>query len=237
MEIDFSYFHCLKGEFEGEGLSNIELAGELVLALRNGMDYLVKISGSEANAEINYLSRIGVKRIVCPMIESPFAMRKYMLSASNRGFEQLGVTIETGIAVDNIKQILEAGMHLSEVTIGRSDLSASLGIHDVESPEVISRVKTVAKAAKEKGLVVIMGGGVSEKTRHFVESDAELRSLIDYVETRKAVITLNEFRKPEAIKAAIDLEVLLLKMREDSLSRTLSKVSERKEVLLKRIER
>ena len=67
---NFKYFKSLKGELEAEGLSKIEIAGELVYSLRNGLDYLVKIGGSEANSDITYLSRIGVKRLVCPMIES-----------------------------------------------------------------------------------------------------------------------------------------------------------------------
>ncbi len=77
MNINFEYFKSLKGEFEAEALSKIEIAGELVYWLRNGLDYLVKISGSEANSDITYLSRIGVKRLVCPMIESSFSMEEF----------------------------------------------------------------------------------------------------------------------------------------------------------------
>ena len=132
MICDLKYIQKFKGEFEAEGLSRAELASEVVFAAKHGFDYLVKISGCEALSDIYYLEKLGVGSIVCPMIESPFAMRKYMSSVANKGFNSIGVTIETITAVNNVEEILDAGEHLTEVTVGRSDLSASAGIKEVE---------------------------------------------------------------------------------------------------------
>ncbi len=76
MSIDFSYFFCLKGEFEAEGLSRENVAAEALYAARHGLDYLVKISGAEAKSDVVYLEDLGLRSLVCPMIETPFAMQK-----------------------------------------------------------------------------------------------------------------------------------------------------------------
>ena len=228
MQIKYELFDSLKGELEAEGLSKIEIAGELVYALRNGLEYLVKISGSEANSDITYLSRIGAKRLVCPMIESSFSMDKYMEATSERGFSHLGVTIETGVAVNNIETILDAGAQLTEVTIGRSDLSSSIGIKgSVEDKKILDMVIRVAEAARTRGLRVGMGGGVSVKTKEMLSQNQDLASLLNFVETRKAVIPIDVFLNEDALSHAINLELDLLKSREKSLVRTIDQVSGR----------
>jgi len=231
---NYDNLFCLKGEFESEGLSEIELAGEIIFALRNNLDYLVKFSGSEANSEINYLSRIGVKRIVCPMIESPFAMERYMSSTNNRGFVERGVTIETITAVKNINEIIEAGIGLTNITIGRTDLCRSLGINNVESKEIMTHVKNIALVSKSKDLIVSLGGGVSLKTKKYL-TDNNFQEIVDFIETRKAVIEYEKFIHSNAINDAIDLEITLLKKRKNSLDRTLGLVNSRLDILSKRI--
>lgn len=123
--IDFSYFISLKGEFEAEGLGRDDLAAESLFAARNGLDYLVKIGGCEAKADINYLMSLGITSVVAPMIETAFAMEKYMEILPADHFKHSSVTIETITAVNNIDSIIEAGTKLSEITIGRTDLTAS----------------------------------------------------------------------------------------------------------------
>lgn len=46
MDIKFETFARIKGEFEAEGLSRLEVAAEALFASRNGLDYLVKIGGA-----------------------------------------------------------------------------------------------------------------------------------------------------------------------------------------------
>ena len=132
--IDFSRFASLKGEFEAEGLSQIELAAEAIWAARRGLDYLVKIGGCEAKSDVDYLQKLGIRSLVAPMIESPFAMSKYMDMLPDGAFDHVGVTIETFHAVDRIEEILDAGTKLTAVTIGRSDLTASFGGSSTNSP-------------------------------------------------------------------------------------------------------
>lgn len=235
MDIDYSIFATLKGEFEAEGLTRIDVAAEALFAARKGLDYLVKISGAEAKSDVFYLADIGITSLVCPMVETSFAMEKYMEMLPDGVFEHIGVTIETITAVENIESILAAGNLLSEVTIGRTDLTASYKGDSVESERTVSMVKAVARAAKDRGLKVTMGGSITKHTRELLKVDAELCGLLDYVETRKAVMPVDRFIDEAALTHALKLEEVLLRRRAREAERTLPAINARLVALTKRV--
>ena len=203
----------LKGELEAEGLTQIEVAKEAVLAARNGLDYLIKIGGAEAKSDLQYLIDIGITSVVVPMVESPFAMKKFTEMLPDGAFEHVAVTIETITAVDNCELIIDSGTKLTEVTIGRTDLTASYGGTDVESERTIAMVKRAARKAKSKGLHVTMGGSISKRTVDTLKSDPELFGLIDFIETRKVVMKVADFIKPGAIENSLAFELAILESR------------------------
>lgn len=208
--LDFSRITSLKGEFEAEGLTRDTLSAEVAFAARHGVGYLVKIGGCEAKSDVSFLRHIGVREIVAPMIESGFAMSKYMAMLSQGDFEHVGVTIETKHAVERIEELLDAGTKLTEVTVGRTDLTASFGGTSVESDETIAMVKTVARAAAKRGLPTTMGGSVSVGTRRLLAEDRELRELVAAVETRKCVMKIEHFLEEAALADAFAVETALL---------------------------
>ncbi len=210
--MDFSKIVSLKGEFEAEGLSRDSVAAEALFAARNGLPYLVKIGGCEAKSDMRFLSAIGVRSIVAPMIESAFAMRKYQDMLPDGAFDHVGVTIETIDAVRRIEDILDAGAKLNEVTVGRTDLTASFGGSGVDSDETIVMVKTVARAAQKRGLKTTMGGSVNAKTIALLRQDEELRGLVACVETRKCVMPVPRFLEEGALEAAFAVEEALLEL-------------------------
>jgi 4-hydroxy-2-oxoheptanedioate aldolase len=210
--IDFSKFTSLKGEFEAEGLPRDSVAAEAAFAARNSLPYLVKIGGCEAKSDMRFLIMQGVRSIVAPMIESAFAMRKYQDMLPIGAFDHVGVTIETADAVKRIEAILDAGEKLNEVTVGRSDLTASYGGSDVNSDETVAMVKIVARAARERGLPTTIGGSVNAKTIELLRTDHELRDLVTCVETRKCVMTVASFLQPSALEQAFAVEEALLDM-------------------------
>lgn len=234
MDIDYNLFASLKGEFEAEGLTRSDVAAEALFAARQGLNYLVKISSAEAKSDVFYLADLGITALVCPMVETAFAMEKYMEMLPRGAFEHVGVTIETITAVENIDAILAVGESLTEVTIGRTDLTASYKGAGVESDRTIEMVMTVARAAKAKALKVTMGGSVSKHTRELLQSNTELRGLLNYVETRKAVLPVESFLDESALTHALKLEELLLKRRGRESERTLPEVTARLEALTKR---
>ena len=190
---DFSNITSLKGEFEAEGLSRDSVAAEAAFAARNGLPYLVKIGGCEAKSDLRFMMLQGIRSVVAPMIESAFAMQKYQDMIPEGAFDHVGVTVETVDAVQRIEALLDAGGKLTEVTVGRTDLTASYGGADVNSDETVSMVKTVARAAAKRGLPTTMGGSINAKTVELLLRDDELRDLIAAVETRKCVMTVEAF--------------------------------------------
>lgn len=208
--MNFSRIVSLKGEFEAEGLSRDSVAAEAAFAARNGLPYLVKIGGCEAKSDMRFLQTQGVRSIVAPMIESPFAMRKYQEMLPEGAFDHIGVTIETFHAVERIEAVLDAGVKLTEVTVGRTDLTASFGGSGVDSPETIAMVKTVGRAAAARGLKLTMGGSVNAGTVKLLGEDDELRGLVAAVETRKCVMPVERFLEPGALEDAFAVECALL---------------------------
>lgn len=210
--IDFSKIISLKGEFEAEGLSRDSVAAEAAFAARNNLPYLVKIGGCEAKSDMRFLMMQGIRSIVAPMIESAFAMQKYQDMLPDGAFDHIGVTIETVGAVERIEAILDAGKKLTEVTVGRTDLTASHGGSDVNSEATVAMVKTVARAAAKRGLPTTMGGSINANTIKLLRNDGELRELVTCVETRKCVMKVDSFLQDGALEQAFAVEGALLDM-------------------------
>lgn len=225
----------LKGECEAEGLARKDIAREAILAARHGLGYLVKIGGCEAKGDMNYLLDIGITAIVAPMIESGFAMRKYMEMLPDAGFANTGVTIETVTAVSNIDEILEAGERLTEVTVGRSDLTASYNGDDVESERTLEMVRLVARKGKKRNLTVTMGGSISKRTVAILSEDAELVHLLDFVETRKVVVPTLQFLADGALSNILAVEMALLDLKLRAVEHSNSESRQRQSALAKRM--
>lgn len=213
--MNLSRIISLKGEFEAEGLPRDTVAAEAAFAARNGLPYLVKIGGCEAKSDLRFLMQVGIRSIVAPMIESAFAMRKYMEMLPEGAFDHVGVTIETIDAVRNIEAILDAGRHLSEVTVGRTDLTASYGGSDVNSDKTMAMVKTVASAASKRGLQLTMGGSINAQTIALLQKDEALRAVVACVETRKCVMSVAKFLEDGALADAFAVEEALLALQLD----------------------
>lgn len=225
--MDITGIVAVKGEFEAEGLSRDTVAAEALFAARHSLPYLVKIGGCEAKSDIRFLILMGIDRIVAPMIESAFAMRKYMAMMPAGGFHHVGVTIETIDAVQRIEAILDAGSKLSEVTIGRTDLTDSYGGTGVDSAETIDMVKNVARAARARGLGVTMGGSVNKRTIELLHADSELAMLLDAVETRKCVMPIASALKPGALEVAFGVERALLQLQQTAFGRIVQAAEQR----------
>ena len=156
---------------------------------------------------------------MAPMIETPFAMDKFIgavnkLYGEDARIEKI-INAETVTCLNNFDEILEHGNgFLTGVTVGRSDLSASMGItkKDIEKEEVFNATKEFCQKAKKAGLVTNFGGNIGIESIPFI---IDMNPYIDRFETRKVVISKNdneEFLK-NAIAAALQFELLYLKFK------------------------
>ncbi len=207
----------IKAEFEAEGARMDELISLRELILRADLKFITKIGGCEAVHDMQQCKLLGATGVMAPMIETPFAMSKFV-GAAQRVYGDAIDTVEWIINAEtktchaNYDGVLDAGKYfLNAVTVGRSDLSASMGIErkDIESTPVFDATKDLLQKSKHAGLVTNFGGNIGIESIPFIIG---MSDVADRFETRKVVITMdkNEEHLKKAIHHALNFELLWL---------------------------
>lgn len=219
----------VKAEFEAEASRLNEVMRLKEIAVNAQVGLVIKIGGGEAITDMFMAQHIGVSGLIAPMIESSYAMKKYLEAVKIYFPEDLrqnihfGVNIETFQAFQNLKEILNLPTinMIDTLTLGRVDLVGSLGLNrkDVNSNRILQIAESVFSLAREKGLRTTMGGAISVESIPFIEKLAK-RKLLDRFETRKIVFNvLKKFNNIEkGILKAVEFEVLWLKNKRDYYS-------------------
>lgn len=213
---------AVKAEFETEGTRIDELLRLKEVATRAGLGLTLKIGGCESLRDIIESKLIGVKSLVAPMIESPFALRKYV-QAVNKVFAKdeiydldVLINLETKTAMTRLDQIMDVPEmdKIKSIVFERVDLCFSYGLSpdDVNSEFICEKLAAGIEKLKTKNLSVTIGGGVSADSFPFFESLP--KDSINFIETRKITFNYSAMRtsNPEkAILAALAFELFYLK--------------------------
>lgn len=235
---------AIKSEFEAEGSRTEELVKLNEIVFRADLDTYIKIGGCEAIRDLEECRILGAKGIMAPMIETPFAMQKF-ISAINKVFiedEQKEMfyifNAETITGFNNLDAILEVdGIEkIHSIAVGRVDFTASLGKGRdyINSEEITEYTRKILEKARKKKIMAGMGGGISPEAIPVIK---QLGDVIEKFETRKVVFGYSDdldIRK--GLELAMMFEILYLKNKASLYARMASDDTERIKMMEQRLE-
>lgn len=212
----------VKAEFEAEGTRIDELLRLLDITRSAGLAMTVKIGGCEAVRDLLEAKQIGVQYVVAPMVETPYAAKKYV-HAINSVFqteeqEEMSylINIETITSYKNrneIMTVISGTPGADGFVFGRSDFVGSLGLENehVNTQETTSYIIALAELCEGADKELVVGGGVSAKSIEALRQIHDVR--LDRFETRKLVFDADRAlaSNPEmGLELAIEFELLWL---------------------------
>ena len=214
-----SSFLAVKAEFEAEGTRIDELAILSELCCKNSIPLTLKIGGPTAQRDIYEAFQLGASNILVPMVESKYSLlncfemiQKFLpLFKELTNTPKLFINIESQLALENIDSILQLihneNLPVKSIVIGRSDLSKSLNICNVDNEMMLKICAGLIK--KRKNLNVTLGGNLMNKSFSFV-SNLSKKGLYAF-ESRKCTFKINKNLDKNnfnsLIKSALDFEL------------------------------
>ena len=191
----------IKAELESEGSRMNELMRLKEIIDKVDLGLVIKIGGAEAITDMFEAQLIGVTGLIAPMIESGYAMKKYLeavkkyFSDDVRKTIHFGVNIETYLAHKNLDDILNQPLIdlVDTVTLGRVDMCGSLNLPriDINCDQIYEIAVELFTKARKKGMRTTMGGGIAKEAIPFIKKLTS-QKLLDRYETRKIVFNANK---------------------------------------------
>lgn len=231
----------IKAEFEDEGASLEEISLLSSLLQKVGLDLTIKIGGCGALNDITQAKKIGVKSIVAPMIESSYALKKFIQSIDTvyeYDCPELYANIETISGYNNFDEISSAEefARLSGIVLGRFDMAKSIGLQckDCNGEQLFELVNDLSAKVNMTGKIFTVGGGVCVESLNFFE---KISSPIQKFETRKVVFNAEPIlnnKDEDSILKAINFEMLWLKFKKEFYGLSNVKDEKRISILEKR---
>jgi hypothetical protein len=216
---------AVKAEFEAEGTRNDEFLRLLELARRADLKVALKIGGCEAVRDLIEARSFGVDYIIAPMVETPYALTKYV-AAKNKVYpadEQVDMrflfNLETRTGFENLAGLGEEAQNgETGFVFGRVDFAGSLGKgrEIVNAPETMDCVEKVAEVASARKVELVVGGGVNPDSIEPLRRVRKIR--LDRFETRKVIFDgacLEGGDVERGMELAIEFELLWLKNKRD----------------------
>ena len=234
----------VKAEFEAEGMRFDEALRLKDITAKSGLDLTIKIGGCEALKDLYEVKDIGVSAIVAPMVETPYAMKKFV-KALNLVFPKdehqdikFYINIETITGFNNLNDMILSPEfnELSGIVLGRSDMTASMGFSklEVNSEQILNIAQVISNKIMPTNKELIIGGNVSLDSIPFFNAIQYLSKF----ETRKIIFDSKVLHQPNvnvALNKALEFEIMWLKNKRDAYGIILKQDEDRLEMLRKSI--
>jgi hypothetical protein len=211
----------IKAEFEAEGTRNDELLRLLDIIRTHTVPLTLKIGGCEAVKDLYEARQFGAGYIVAPMIESPYALKKFtdtidkVYPEEEREETRFLFNVETTHAFQYFDLLLSTALAkptIAGVVFGRTDFSGSLGIKsDVQNPQVTAAGVSMATKLAPTPLDFVVGGAVSIASVPELKQFAQAK--LNRFETRKVVFDACSLGDPalaDSLLDAVHFEILWL---------------------------
>ena len=223
---------AIKAEFEAEGTRIDELGILSNVCFKSNVPLTLKTGGPAAIRDIFEAYQLGAKNILIPMVESDYSLEYFINSFQkfSNDFKDLNevtnlsINIESKLGYENIEKILEIiitkSLPISHIVIGRTDLSSSLQIKDVNSKKIFNITKDILYKANFKNIKCTLGGNLTSESFEFINNLK--KSKLYAFETRKTTFKLsqsiskNEF--DNLIKLSLEFELAWLNLKRNMYS-------------------
>lgn len=241
---------AIKAEFEAEGTRIDELAILSELCCKFKVPLTLKVGGPSAQRDFYEAFQLCADKILVPMVESEFSLSKSLAIYSSfiKLFKdldnnpKLSFNVETALTTKNIDSILEAifrnNYPISEIVIGRSDLSQSLDIKDVNDDEIFTFTKSLLNKLDESIVKVNVGGNLGTSSYSFIKklSNYGLSSFESRKCTFKCKNDLTKSEFEEIIKQSLEFEMSWLNYKKKLYSDRSEEENIRIKTISKRLE-
>lgn len=217
----------VKAEFEAEGTRLEEALRLKEVVTSAGLGLTIKVGGCEAIKDMFDARVIGVCAVVAPMIESAYAMKKYVnatklvFTEEEREVMDFYINLETKSGAACFDEMIACPefKDVAGVVFGRVDMTGSLGLtrDDINSDTILKIASGLAQKAQKYGKKMIIGGGVSADSLPFFKA-LPAGSLTKF-ETRKIIFdaqkAINDKETPTGLLKAVGFELMWLKNKRD----------------------
>lgn len=193
---------AIKAEFEAEGTRIDELGILSNVCFKNNVPLTLKTGGPAAIRDIFEAFQLGAKNILIPMVESAYSL-EYFINPFNKFCSDfnnlnrktnLSINIESKIGYENIEKILkvikEKSLPVDQIVIGRTDLSSSFKIKNVNSDLIFNITKNILSKSLSYNIACTIGGNLTSESFQFIQ-DLKKYNLYAF-ESRKVTFKLSD---------------------------------------------
>lgn len=206
---------AVKSEFEEEAADYAQAQILKDTAKECGLKFMLKMGGCSAFRDIKDAKQLDADIIVAPMVESAYALKKFIKGANLYGIadKKLCISIETAQALKNSAEIFQTPefSQIAAVIFGRTDFGRSMraGRSFADSDECCGYAKKLCKKLSGYGTKMLAGGTVTPESVDFLKKLCEFENFFGF-ETRKIVFGKQSISQIAILKA-LEFEILWLK--------------------------